>query len=59
MSCTTATSPEASAEQLKLFPVPGPRVVISYARPDGGALTDADFEHLTRLARTATTRKSG
>ncbi|WP_327332960.1 hypothetical protein [Streptomyces anulatus] len=59
MSCTTATSPEASAEQLELFPVPGSRVVISYARPDGGALTDADFEHLARLARPVTSRKSG
>ncbi|THA65370.1 hypothetical protein E6R60_33170 [Streptomyces sp. A0642] len=46
--------------QLELFRPPGPRVVISYARPDGGPLTDADFEHLARLARAATTtRKSG
>lgn len=39
--------------QLALFPAPGPRIVISYARPDGGPLTDADFDHLARLARTA------
>lgn len=25
--------------------------------PDGGPLTDADFEHLARIARAATTRK--
>ncbi|MFJ4700629.1 hypothetical protein ACIP5N_21375 [Streptomyces sp. NPDC088768] len=47
------------AGQLELFRPPGPHVVISYARPDGSALTDADFDHLARLARTATTRKSG
>ncbi|WP_433407066.1 hypothetical protein [Streptomyces sp. CA-146814] len=61
MSCTTATRPEAPAEQLELFPVrPRPSITIDYARPDGGALTDADFEHLARLAgAAATTRKSG
>ncbi|MEV6147056.1 hypothetical protein [Streptomyces sp. NPDC051992] len=60
---TNAPAAEAtpvSPGQLELFRPPGPRVVISYARPDGGPLTDADFEHLARLARTATTtRKSG
>ncbi|MFF9819810.1 hypothetical protein [Streptomyces sp. NPDC014006] len=29
----------------------------SYVRPDGGPLTDADFEHLARIARAATARK--
>lgn len=43
------------AGQLELFPVrTGRRVVVSYARPDGGPLTGADFDHLARLARTAT-----
>lgn len=60
---TNAPAAEATpvcAGQLELFHRPGPRVVISYARPDGGPLTDADFEHLARLARMATTtRKSG
>ncbi|MEU1312551.1 hypothetical protein ABZ419_27180 [Streptomyces cinnamoneus] len=41
-----------SPGQLELFP----RVVLHYARPDGGPLTDADFELLAELARTATTR---
>ncbi|UZI34030.1 hypothetical protein [Streptomyces sp. VB1] len=54
-----AEAASGCAGQLELFPPPGPCVVISYTRPDGGALTDADFEHLARLARTATTtRKS-
>ncbi|WP_042404442.1 hypothetical protein [Streptacidiphilus carbonis] len=44
-----------SPRQLALFPVrTGPRVVLSYTRPDGGPLTAADFDHLTRLARPAT-----
>ncbi|MFE4829815.1 hypothetical protein [Streptomyces sp. NPDC056672] len=48
------------AGQLELFRPPGPRIVISYARPDGGPLTDADFDHLAQLARVAiTTRESG
>ncbi|MGA5599001.1 hypothetical protein ACPCSE_32695 [Streptomyces cellulosae] len=34
-----------------------PHITIDYARPDGGPLTDADFEHLARIARAATTRK--
>ncbi|MGW1037578.1 hypothetical protein [Streptomyces antibioticus] len=56
----TAETTPVCAGQLELFRPPGPRVVISYARPDGGALTDADFDHLARLARAATTtRKSG
>jgi hypothetical protein len=42
----TAVSPG----QLELFRLSGLRIVISYARPDGGALTDADFDHLARLA---------
>ena len=46
----TAVSPG----QLELFRPPGPRIVITYARPDGGALTDADFDHLARLARATT-----
>lgn len=60
----TPAAPAAEATpvcegQLELFRPPGPGVVISYARPDGGPLTDADFDHLARLARTATTtRKS-
>lgn len=41
------------AGQLALFPVRTSRRVVSYARPDGGPLTDADFDHLARLARTA------
>ncbi|MFI9311236.1 hypothetical protein [Streptomyces triculaminicus] len=45
-----------SPGQLELFPAPGPRVVLHYARPDGGPLTDADFALLAELARTATTR---
>ncbi|MCX4411596.1 hypothetical protein OG840_61640 [Streptomyces sp. NBC_01764] len=45
--------------QLELFRPPGPRVVISYTRPDGGALTDADFDHLARLARAATGPERG
>ncbi|MER7223315.1 hypothetical protein [Streptomyces rubradiris] len=36
---------------------PRPHLVLDYARPDGGPLTDADFAPLTRLARAATTRK--
>ncbi|MET9925799.1 MULTISPECIES: hypothetical protein [unclassified Streptomyces] len=47
------------AGQPELFQPPGPRVVISCARPDGCVLTDAGLERLARLARTATTRKSG
>ncbi|GHH25950.1 hypothetical protein Srubr_26270 [Streptomyces rubradiris] len=44
--------------QLELFRVrPRPHLVLDYARPDGGPLTDADFAPLTRLARAATTRK--
>ncbi|MFF3730865.1 hypothetical protein ACFYXM_11215 [Streptomyces sp. NPDC002476] len=43
--------------QLELFRPPGPRVVIDYARPDGGPLTAADFDHLAWIARAATTRK--
>ncbi|QRV25853.1 hypothetical protein I6J39_34975 (plasmid) [Streptomyces californicus] len=54
MSCSTATSPGAS-EQLALFSVrPRPSITIDYARPDGGPLTDADFDHLARIARAAT-----
>ncbi|MFE1076641.1 hypothetical protein ACFW5W_36300 [Streptomyces sp. NPDC058783] len=34
-----------------------PHVTIDYARPDGGPLTDADFEHLARIVGAATTRK--
>ncbi|MFF8287470.1 hypothetical protein ACF06W_32785 [Streptomyces albus] len=34
-----------------------PHLTIDYARPDGGPLTTADFEHLARIARAATTRK--
>ncbi|MFD8268524.1 hypothetical protein [Streptomyces althioticus] len=33
-----------------------PHIIIDYARPDGGPLTDADFEHLARIARAATVR---
>ncbi|MFI0901772.1 hypothetical protein [Streptomyces sp. NPDC020983] len=29
------------------------RRIVSYARPDGGPLTADDFDHLARLARTA------
>ncbi|MGW6588450.1 hypothetical protein [Streptomyces globisporus] len=55
MSCTTAPSPEASAEQLALFPVrTRPSITIDYARPDGEPLTAADFDHLARIARAAT-----
>ncbi|KPC91781.1 hypothetical protein ADL27_28515 [Streptomyces sp. NRRL F-6602] len=44
--------------QLALFRVRSrPSITIDYARPDGGPLTDADFEHLARIARAATTRK--
>ncbi|MFJ6889874.1 hypothetical protein ACIQRC_34210 [Streptomyces californicus] len=58
MSCTTATSPGPSAEQLALFSVrPRPSITIDYARPDGGPLTAADFDRLARIARAATTRK--
>ncbi|MGW9439620.1 hypothetical protein [Streptomyces sp. NPDC055607] len=32
-----------------------PRVTIDYARPDGGPLTDADFDHLARIAQAART----
>ncbi|QHC33872.1 hypothetical protein [Streptomyces sp. HF10] len=43
--------------QLELFRVrPRPSITIDYARPDGGPLTDADFAHLARIARAATTR---
>ncbi|MFC9803336.1 hypothetical protein ACFWGE_21345 [Streptomyces bacillaris] len=56
MSCTTATSPKASAEQLALFPVrPRPSITIDYARPDGEPPTAADFDHLARIA----TRRTG
>jgi hypothetical protein len=41
------------AGQLALFPVRTSRRLVSYTRPDGGPLTDADFDHLARLARTA------
>ncbi|MEU9535852.1 hypothetical protein AB0D00_26535 [Streptomyces sp. NPDC048213] len=59
-SMPTAEATALCRGQLELFRLPGPPVVISYARPDGGPLTDADFEHIARLARTATTtRKSG
>ncbi|MFC7885278.1 hypothetical protein ACFUVV_25880 [Streptomyces sp. NPDC057376] len=44
--------------QLELFRVQArPHIIIDCARPDGGPLTDADFEHLARIARAATTRK--
>ena len=44
--------------QLALFRVRSrPHITIDYARPDGGPLTGADFEHLARIARAATTRK--
>jgi len=44
--------------QLELFRVCArPHLTIDYARPDGGPLTDADFQHLARIARAATTRK--
>lgn len=44
--------------QLELFRVrTRPAVTITYARPDGGPLTDADFDHLARIVRAATTRK--
>ncbi|MFF6903330.1 hypothetical protein [Streptomyces hydrogenans] len=40
--------------RLELFRVRvQPRVVIDYARPDGGPLTEADYDHLARLARAA------
>ncbi|MGW6651225.1 hypothetical protein AMK23_34410 [Streptomyces sp. CB02130] len=59
MSCTTATSPKGSAEQLALFSMrPRPSITIDYARPDGQPLTDADFDHLAQIAR-ATTRRPG
>ncbi|GAA2964935.1 hypothetical protein GCM10010518_59380 [Kitasatospora cinereorecta] len=58
-----AAAPAAEATplcpgQLELFRVQArPHLTIDYARPDGGPLTDADFDFLARLARTATTRK--
>jgi hypothetical protein len=33
---------------------PSPSIAIDYARPDGGPLTDADFDHLARIARAVT-----
>ncbi|UQI49827.1 hypothetical protein M1P56_35650 (plasmid) [Streptomyces sp. HU2014] len=48
--------------QVALFPGSGTRVVITYARPDGGPLTDADFDHLAQLAHAASgtpTRPTG
>ncbi|MFI9214274.1 hypothetical protein ACIGW7_39865 [Streptomyces sp. NPDC053253] len=38
-----------------LFPLPKPPIVIDYARPDGGPLTDEDFDRLQEIARTAST----
>ncbi|MFK0121617.1 hypothetical protein [Streptomyces sp. NPDC090994] len=58
-----ATTPAPTAiplcpGQLELFRVRSrPSITIAYARPDGGPLTDADFDHLARIARAATTRK--
>ncbi|MFF3958776.1 hypothetical protein ACFYY1_37070 [Streptomyces sp. NPDC001890] len=52
-------STPVSPGQLELFRVRRcPSITIDYARPDGGPLTGADFEHLARIARAATTRKS-
>lgn len=54
-----AEATPACPGQLELFRPPGPRVVISCARPDGGPLTDADFDHLARLARATTGPERG
>ncbi|MGA5578361.1 hypothetical protein ACPCK9_26500 [Streptomyces koyangensis] len=45
--------------QLELFRArPRPSIIIDYARPDGGPLTDEDFDHLAQIARAATSRRS-
>lgn len=45
----TTPTPQVTG-QLALFRVqPRPSVIIDYARPDGGPLTDADFEMLRGL----------
>ncbi|MFE3601351.1 hypothetical protein [Streptomyces sp. NPDC059142] len=58
---TTAPTPQAtpvSPGQLELFRVrTRPHITLDYARPDGSPLTDADFDHLARIARAAITRK--
>jgi hypothetical protein len=60
---TLATTPTPQATplcpgQLELFRMwSRPSITIDYARPDGGPLADADFDHLARIARAATTRK--
>ncbi|RZD62916.1 hypothetical protein C0Q58_14330 [Streptomyces albidoflavus] len=50
---TEVPAPQATLTgpgQLELFRVrPCPSVTIDYARPDGGPLTDADFEMLRGL----------
>ncbi|MBD0844241.1 hypothetical protein [Streptomyces sp. TRM68416] len=44
--------------QLELFRMRSrPHLTLDYVRPDGGPLTAADFDHLARIARAATTRK--
>jgi hypothetical protein len=54
----TAQATPVHPRQLELFPVrTRPRIAIDYARPDGGPLTDDDFDLLAQLARTAITRK--
>lgn len=61
MNAAAALAAEATPlcpGQLELFRVRSrPHLTIDYARPDGGPLTDVDFDVLARLARTAITRK--
>ncbi|MET9562509.1 hypothetical protein [Streptomyces tauricus] len=53
----TPQATPAGPGQLALFRVQArPHITIDYARPDGGPISDADFQHLARIARAATTR---
>jgi hypothetical protein len=61
MTTTPAPEPvELHPGQGTLFGVTVTRTctVTDYARPDGGALTDADFDDLAQLARSVVTERT-